>query len=61
MGGRHRSVFALASTRGACALHALLGAGFQGLVGSDRYSAYRTLPVGQRQLCWAHLKRDLVA
>ncbi|MBA3945615.1 MAG: transposase [Herpetosiphonaceae bacterium] len=27
-------------------------------MGSDRYSAYAHLPVAQRQLCWAHLKRD---
>ncbi len=37
----------------------LLGASFGGIVGSDRYSAYAHLPVGQRQVCWAHLKRDV--
>jgi transposase len=36
----------------------LLGASFDGIVGSDRYSAYAHLPDEQRQLCWAHLKRD---
>ena len=36
----------------------LLGACFGGIVGSDRYSAYAHLPLEQRQVCWAHLKRD---
>jgi transposase len=40
------------------AFTSLLGAAFGGIVGSDRYSAYAHLPVEQRQLCWAHLKRD---
>lgn len=28
-------------------------------MGSDRFSAYNSLDLSQRQLCWAHLKRDL--
>jgi transposase len=40
------------------AFKSLLGACFGGIVGSDRYSAYAHLPLEQRQLCWAHLKRD---
>jgi transposase len=40
------------------ALEALLGTCFGGIVGSDRYGAYAHLPATQRQLCWAHLKRD---
>lgn len=36
----------------------LIGEGFTGIVHSDRYSAYNWLPVHQRQVCWAHLKRD---
>jgi transposase len=39
-------------------LERLLGASFGGIVGSDRYSAYARFPVEQRQVCWAHLKRD---
>ena len=39
----------------------LLGNAFGGIVVSDRFSAYNHLPVMQRQLCWAHLIRDLVA
>ncbi len=40
------------------AFTSLLGPSFRGIVGSDRYSAYAHLPDEQRQLCWAHLKRD---
>lgn len=41
------------------AFEALLGTPFSGIVGSDRYSAYAHLPPTQRQVCWAHLKRDV--
>lgn len=36
----------------------LLGKDFGGILNSDRYSAYNWLDVMQRQLCWAHLKRE---
>ena len=39
-------------------LQALLGEAISGIVGSDRWSAYSKLPLEQRQICWAHLKRD---
>ena len=45
--------------RSRAALEALLGAPFDGIVGSDRYKAYAHLPAAQRQLCWAHLQRDM--
>ncbi len=45
--------------RSRAALEGLLGAPFGGIVGSDRYKAYAHLPARQRQLCWAHLKRDV--
>jgi hypothetical protein len=45
--------------RSRAALEGLLGAPFGGIVGSDRYKAYAHLPAMQRQLCWAHLKRDV--
>jgi transposase len=44
--------------RSRAALEAALGAPFGGIVGSDRYCAYAHLPPTQRQVCWAHLKRD---
>lgn len=36
----------------------LLGEKFNGIVSSDRFSAYNPLNLEQRQICWAHLKRD---
>lgn len=54
------TVFLLA-TRGAEGAKQLLGRTFQGIVGSDRWSGYNWLAIWQRQLCWAHLKRDFQA
>ena len=36
-------------------------AGTQAVVTSDRWWAYRSLPLRRRQLCWSHLKRDFAA
>ena len=44
--------------RGARGLRELLGEAIAGVVISDRWSAYNGLPLEQRQVCWAHLKRD---
>jgi transposase len=44
--------------RGKAALRELLGEAIQGIVSSDRWSAYNQLELFCRQLCWAHLKRD---
>ncbi|HYW05485.1 MAG TPA: IS66 family transposase [Longimicrobium sp.] len=44
--------------RGSPDARLLLGRGYGGIVGSDRWGAYRQYPPEQRQLCWAHLKRD---
>ena len=44
--------------RGARGLQALLGAAIAGIVVSDRWCGYNGLPLEQRQVCWAHLKRD---
>ena len=52
------SVFLVLTTRSAKGAHRLLGETFRGIVGSDRWSAYNWLDPHQRQLCWAHLKRD---
>jgi hypothetical protein len=52
------TLFRLAQQRSAAALQRLLGDDFAGIVGSDRYCAYSSLPVERRQLCWAHLKRN---
>ena len=39
-------------------LQALLGEAITGIVCSDRWAVYNKLPLEQRQVCWAHLKRD---
>lgn len=38
----------------------LLGENFGGILNSDRYSAYNWVDLEQRQLCWAHLKREFI-
>ena len=50
--------FVIRPTRGGVGLVTLLGASIRGIVTSDRFSAYGSLPTTQRQVCWAHLKRD---
>lgn len=55
------TVFLLLATRGAASAKTLVGKAFQGIVGSDRWSAYNWLDPARRQLCWAHLKRDFQA
>ena len=55
------TVFLQGLSRSAAAAIELLGDAFAGTVVSDRFSAYNHLPTQQRQLCWAHLKRDLTA
>lgn len=44
--------------RGSPDARLLLGRDYRGIVGSDRWGAYRQYPPEQRQLCWAHLRRD---
>jgi len=55
------TVFLRLATRGAASAKTILGEAFQGIVGSDRWSAYTWLDPARRQLCWAHLKRDFQA
>ncbi len=49
----------LVARRSRATLDQLLGPTFGGIVGSDRYRAYAARPPDQRQVCWAHLKRDV--
>jgi transposase len=44
--------------RGSRGLQALLGEAIAGIIISDRWGVYNRLPLEQRQVCWAHLKRD---
>jgi transposase len=55
------TVFIQGLSRSTAAAIELLGSAFGGIVVSDRFSAYSHLPTQQRQLCWAHLIRDLTA
>jgi transposase len=50
--------FVITASRGASGLTSLLGQKIRGIISSDRWSVYGQLLLGQRQLCWAHLKRD---
>lgn len=54
------SAFVLHAQRGLTGLNTLLGE-VRGIIVSDRWSAYRGLPLYRRQLCWAHLARDFQA
>jgi transposase len=55
------TIFRILKTRGAVSAKALLGEDFPGVVGTDRLATYDWIASEQRQLCWAHLKRDFVA
>jgi len=52
------SYFAVFLSRSQAACRHLLGDAFNGIVGSDRFSAYNWIELQGRQICWAHLKRD---
>lgn len=53
--------FRLLKTRGAASAKELLGEGVWGIIGTDRYAGYHWIDPRQRQLCWAHLKREFLA
>lgn len=48
-------------SRGGQVARELLGPTFAGILVTDRYGAYNWYPVRWRQLCWAHLLRDVTA
>ena len=52
--------YVVSSTRGAEVLVALLGARFGGILCCDRWVVYCSYPAGGMQLCWAHLKRNIL-
>ncbi len=52
------SFFQVILSRSTEAAQSLLGKKFGGILNSDRYRAYNWLDLSQRQLCWAHLKRE---
>jgi transposase len=55
------TLFLVIATRGAKGAQQILGTVVKSIVGSDRWNGYNWLDPQQRQLCWAHLKRDFQA
>jgi transposase len=55
------TIFRLLKTRGAAGAKDLLGEIVWGIIGTDHYAGYHWIDPRQRQLCWAHLKREFVA
>ncbi len=55
------TLFLVLATRWAKGAQRILGTVVKSIVGSDRWSGYTWLDPHQRQLCWAHLKRDFQA
>jgi transposase len=55
------TVFVVRMSRGGAVARALLGETFAGIRVTDRSSAYNWYPVRWRQVCGAHLLRDLAA
>jgi transposase len=54
------TVFLIQSRRDGKAAQTLLGKGFEGALGTDRWVSYGTVEATLRQLCWAHLLRDFI-
>jgi transposase len=55
------TVFVVRLSRSAAVAHELLGERFWGYLVTDRWSAYTWYPTWRRQVCWAHLQRDIEA
>ena len=53
-------VYTVAPTRSGQVLIDMLGSVFEGILCSDRFSAYLKYHPGRAQFCWAHLKRTLL-
>ena len=49
---------AIAKSRGEDVAREMLGDGFKGVLGADRWSAYNFMDALRRQICWSHLLRD---
>jgi len=52
--------YVVASSRSAEVLVSLLGTVYRGILCSDRWVVYLTYHSGRMQLCWAHLKRNIL-
>jgi transposase len=54
-------LYRIAASRGTDVLQAVLGETFPGVLGSDRLPSYLSYVVGFRQLCWAHVTRNILS
>jgi transposase len=54
-------VFRIARSRAGAVAAGLLGEEPRPIVISDRYPGYEWIKLGSRQICWAHLRRDMQA
>jgi len=54
-------IFEVALSRAGVIARTLIGEDDAGIVISDRYRGYEWVDGAQRQLCWAHIKRDITA
>ena len=54
------AIFQIALSRSSDVAKNLLSENFGGILNSDRYAAYNWVNLEQRQLCWAHLKREFI-
>lgn len=52
------TVFRVTLSRGQLSAQILLGSVLTAILITDRWNGYNCFPLNQRQLCWAHLKRD---
>jgi transposase len=52
--------FQVILSRASCAAQTVLGSAFAGFITSDRCPAYNWVDVANRQVCWAHIKRDFI-
>jgi transposase len=52
--------FQVILSRASTAAQTVLGEAFTGFITSDRCPAYNWVDVANRQICWAHLKRDFI-
>lgn len=55
------TLFHINRSRGGPVWRDVLGETYAGILGSDRLLAYNRHPTARRQLCWAHLQRNLRA
>jgi transposase len=53
--------YAIATSRGAEVLRRLVGARFDGVLGSDRLQTYLSYAAARRQFCWSHFTRNLLS